>query len=334
MSKRSSDDTGASPRAGSAEHTTYRPRLGGRLREGGRNLLRAVRNEDGYRHVARRDYAFRALRRLTPYAAVDCDGIRYLVSTSDGSVGRQTYMRGGYDAEVMARLMGLAGAELGRSPLAGRTFVDIGANIGTSTIPAIMRYGAANAVAFEPASDTFALLQCNLLLNELTDRVQALQVAISDEPGTATLELSNLNWGDRRVRVANGGAGDDLLGESGWQTATVRTARFDDVAMELGIDIDRIGVAWIDTQGHEGSVLAGATTVLARRVPLVMEYWPYGLRRAGGLERLHELLGAAYPHFIDARSANKPERQPTSALPELAATYPGVDDYTDLLLLP
>jgi len=309
-------------------------KLSDRLREGGRNLARAVRNDDGYRAVARRDYEFRALRRLTPLAAVDADGIRYLVSTSDTAVGRETYMRRGYDATVMARLIELAGDELRRPALLGHTFIDIGANIGTSTIPAMRRYGASDAVAFEPAPDTFALLQCNLVLNDLTDRVRAVQVAVSDLEGVATLELSESNWGDRRVRAEGTGEHADMLGESAWPTAQVRTARFDDLAADLELDLDRVGLVWIDTQGHEGSVLAGASTVLERQLPLVVEYWPYGLRRSGGLDRVHSILAQAYPRFIDARAPGLARSQPTSSLPELAARYDGVDDYTDLLLLP
>ena len=37
---------------------------------------------------------------------------------------------------------------------------------------------------------------------------------------------------------------------------------------------------------------------------------------------------------IDARAPGLARSQPTSSLPELAARYDGVDDYTDLLLLP
>jgi FkbM family methyltransferase len=312
--------------------------LSDRLRQSGRNIARAARNRDGYRKVAGRDYAFRALRRFTPYAGVESDGISYLVSTGDYSIGRETYMYKGYDADVMERLIDLASREVGRRPfLENKTFIDIGANIGTTSIPAQIRFGAASGFAFEPAPDTFKLLKCNLVLNGLEERVRAVPVALSDKAGSATLELSNLNWGDSRVRSRSGSdepsneEAEDLLGEGGWATVEVETARFDDLVEGLGIDLDTIGLVWVDTQGHEANVLAGASTVLDRRLPLVTEYWPYALRRAGGLERLHDLLGA-YPRFIDARAA-EPRALPTSALSDLARAYPGVDDYTDLLLV-
>lgn len=65
----------------------------------------------------------------------------------------------------------------------------------------------------------------------------------------------------------------------------------------------------MDVQGHERRVLGGATAVLQREIPIVMEYWPYGLRLADDMEALHELLSANYRQVIDVRasmSANRP----------------------------
>jgi hypothetical protein len=44
---------------------------------------------------------------------------------------------------------------------------------------------------------------------------------------------------------------------------------------------DDIAIVWIDVQGYEGYVFAGARTLLATGVPVVSEIWPYGIRRAG-----------------------------------------------------
>lgn len=300
--------------------------------EAAKNVGRAIRNRDGYRKLARRDYTFRALSRVTPYVGVDAGDIRYIVSTADRAVGRETFMRRGYDSDVMERLLGIVAAHMGRPPVAGRTFLDIGANIGTTTIPAVVRYGATRVIAFEPAPDAYALLRCNVVLNGLDEQVDTLQVAVSDQPGLVTLELSDQNWGDRRVRVRDSAPESDQLGEANWQTAAVRAARFDDLVAELEIDVETIGLAWIDTQGHEASVLAGASELLGRQLPMIVEYWPYGLARAGGTARLHELL-SVYPRFVDGRAAITAPR-PIDELPGLHERYPGVDDYTDLVLLP
>jgi FkbM family methyltransferase len=72
------------------------------------------------------------------------------------------------------------------------TLFDIGANVGTYGIFAsIMRY--ATVFAFEPESQNFGLLTKNILYNNLSERMTAWPVAISDEQKFSLLNL----WGFR-----------------------------------------------------------------------------------------------------------------------------------------
>jgi hypothetical protein len=71
-----------------------------------------------------------------------------------------------------------------------------------------------------------------------------------------------------------------------------------------------------------------------------MEYWPDGLRRAGGLDALHALIAEHYSHVIDlnTRQAGPPRLLPAGDLPRIETEYgwtkPGehVDPATDLIL--
>lgn len=218
-------------------------------------------------------------------------------------------------------------------PLAGRTFVDVGANIGTSSIPAIKRFGARAAVALEPEPETFRLLKCNIAANDVEANICSLQLALSDRTGRAQLELSTGNWGDHRVRLGSPPR-DGAFGEGARRCVDVAVARFDDMAVQQEIDIDELGMVWLDTQGHEGHVLAGAPSLLASRVPLVSEYWPYGLRRAGGLDLFHDLVAAHYGEVIDlraSRAAHSPVVFDAGRLRDLDHSL-GLG-HTDLLLL-
>ena len=58
---------------------------------------------------------------------------------------------------------------------------------------------------------------------------------------------------------------------------------------------------WIDTQGHEARVLGGATRLLERAPPVVLEYSPSHLAKAGG-QGLEQLVAPHYTHFVDLRS--------------------------------
>jgi len=93
----------------------------------------------------------------------------------------------------------------------------------------------------------------------------------------------------------------------------------------------------VDTQGHEGHVLSGATRLLARRAPWVIEYWPYGLALAGGLEHLQELISNDFERVIDVRqslNSGHAVEMAASRIAEIRCDVSDADDYTDLLLLP
>lgn len=77
---------------------------------------------------------------------------------------------------------------------ASDVFVDIGANIGIYTIWAAMTRGV-SVYSFEPESLNYAELNKNIFLNDLSRRVHAFCMAISDEAGIGELHLSKFHIG-------------------------------------------------------------------------------------------------------------------------------------------
>jgi FkbM family methyltransferase len=300
-----------------------------------KQVAKLVANYGGQRHAVLRQGMFDLIGRVSPVAAVDAGTTRYFVSTSDRGLSRTVFEQGSYEQDVMDHTITLAEKHTGRSPLlAGRTFVDVGANIGTSTIPALTVFGAADAVSVEPDAENYKLLRCNLIANELDDRVRTVRAAVSDRRGTGVLELGQGSWGDHRVRTRPD-APEGRFQESSRETVEVPLLRFDDLVAEMGIDLSRVGMVWMDVQGHEGHVLAGAASLLATGVPVAIEYWPYGLARAGGTGLLHDLVGDAYRTVVDIRASmtgTAPAELPASQISTLEARYPE-EAYTDLLLL-
>lgn len=266
--------------------------------------------------------------------AVRVGDLWYFVPTRD-VLGKLTFLEGGFEQQVMESAVGLLEERLGRSPLAGRTFVDVGANIGTSTIPALKTLGARHAIAIEPAEGNCRLLRANVAANNLEERVTVLQVALSEQAGEHQLEIGPKNSGDCRIRLTSE---PGSIGESNWTTETVSTATFDDVCGERAVRMDDVGLVWMDTQGHEAHVLEGATSLLNSSVPVVAEYWPYGLRRAGALERMHAIVAANYRVVIDVRASMESKRLeelPASSVGALAERYNSENhwEYTDIALL-
>jgi FkbM family methyltransferase len=200
------------------------------------------------------------------------------------------------------------------------TIVEIGANIGSHTVEMLTRYGAGSVVAIEPHPENCELLRHNVLLNGVADRVTVLPLALSDHSGWVELELSRSNSGDHRVRVPGA---PPAGAEAGRATIEVAAARFDSLVEDGRIDLGATDLIWMDAQGHEAHILRGANRVIGSSIPIIMEYWPYGLRRAGGLDALHELIAQHYSHVIDVSPPDgaAPRVLPAEQLPGLEAEY-------------
>lgn len=136
--------------------------------------------------------------------------------------------------------------------------VDVGANVGMYTIWAAKTRGV-RVFAYEPEAQNYALLNRNIVLNELGERVRAYCIALSDAAGCSVLHLSVLEPGD----------GGHSLGEPVDFARRPRTpayvqgciaARLDDLVAEGSLPVpDHIK---IDIDGFEPKVIAGARRVL------------------------------------------------------------------------
>lgn len=217
------------------------------------------------------------------------------------------------------------------------TFVDIGANIGTHSLHAA-RLGFQRVLSLEPNPTNFMLLQANVVLNNLSDQVRCRNIAASSETGTLLMELSPDNYGDHRVALDADKAAP-LHGEGEWSTTQVIVQTLDDVLTEESISPDDLSLVWVDTQGHEGHVLAGAKKLALSDCPVVIEFWPYGLARSDGFELLKETL-RSYQSIIDLSevSAGSPKKLRLQDLDRMFAEMLSVESehaspHTDLLLL-
>ena len=186
-------------------------------------------------------------------------------------------------------------------------------------------------VRVEPDPVNFRNLNVNLAANGLDQAVDAFELALSDEDGTTTLERSPSNAGDHRVR-----ASADPPAGAPRETVEVGAGTLDGLIGAGRVDLDRVALAWIDVQGHEGHVLAGAGQLLERGIPMVVEYWPAGLRESAGHQRF---LRPARRRLRELRRprppANPPggEVLPSTEIGALDRRLAGPDDHADLLLV-
>lgn len=278
-----------------------------------------------------RELFYRLAARFTPAIVVESQGLRYLMSTGDHGTGMTLFMGLDVDQDNLGHALA-ALAEAGCESPAGKTMIDIGANVGTSSVVALGSHGFARVVCFEPLPRNRELLSLNLILNGFEDRAAIHGVALSDREGTATFEIAPRNPADARVRVDGAVSGPGDLGEEGWETIEVPTATLDSFVASGEVDLDSVGLLWIDAQGHEAQILAGAQQLLARKLPAVIEFWPYGLRRAGGFDALLGTISDNYREVLDLGREGA-SRRPAAEVAVIGAEYTGFDP-TDLLLIP
>lgn len=255
---------------------------------------------------------FRVLKGMVPVVgAITQDGT-VLVSTRDREVGRAAFVYGGFEREGFQHALSIA-ASYGYQGLSGRVFVEVGANIGTTTLQAART--ASRCVVIEPEPGNVRLLRASLAINGLTERVDVVAAAAAADPGVLYMELSQDNHGDHRVS------------EKG--SIQVASVRLDDILAERDISPRDVGLLWMDTQGFEGQVLAGAPGLLESPPVTVTEYWPELLRPRGDLERFVTEIERCWAHVIDLRS----ESLAPESMAIITARYAD-RGFTDLLLMP
>jgi FkbM family methyltransferase len=249
-----------------------------------------------------------------------------LVDTADREIGRTVFMKGEYERLYMKAALDRLSFPAGRE--VGPVFVDVGANIGSSTLDALLHFGFREAICFEPDARTFRILKLNLVLNDLEDRASAHRIALSNTDGEAVLEQAPHNFGDSRLVP-----GDPPSAQEG-DHQTVATRRLDALVEEGLVEPAAIGLLWIDAQGHDPYVLDGARSALGSGFPVVVEYWPKGLS-GPALALLEGLIQELFSTVVDLRrlcEGGGGEVLEAKDIARLRTRYKN-EEFTDLLLL-
>jgi FkbM family methyltransferase len=173
---------------------------------------------------------------------------------------------------------------------------DVGANQGIYTLFLARLASVGHVYAFEPDPTLFASLEANVRRNHI-ENVTLFNAAAAGEPDRLTLQPGRLHRGDNRI-VSNESAG-------------AGTIEVEAIALDQVIPASRLDLLKIDVQGFELNVLRGATQLLLqnRSLVIVLEFWPYGLRKAGSApEELLDFLHKA--GFSVFRCPNPTKHEP------------------------
>jgi FkbM family methyltransferase len=168
-------------------------------------------------------------------------------------------------------------------------YIDIGANIGLTTIPIAQQHARLHCIAIEPDPTNFANLAANISANCPHGNVTLHQCALYMESARLQFELAVGNLGDHRLHI---GRSPGERGELERQTIDVEAVPLDSLAPpEDGLPL----AIKTDTQGAEPFVFAGGRQAFARADLVIAEWAPYLLARLGG--NLHEVTDCLAVHF-------------------------------------
>ena len=137
-----------------------------------------------------------------------------------------------------------------------QVIVDVGANIGTHTIPFAKLLGGTGAVlAFEPQRIVFNLLCANVALNDLFN-VRCLPNAVSDQPATIAVPVVDMSAHSQNY-------GGISLNQIAPQSDAVIAYRLDD------LNLAACHLIKIDVEGMEARVLSGARQTIQKYRPVL-----------------------------------------------------------------
>lgn len=145
----------------------------------------------------------------------------------------------------------------------GDIYVDIGANYGYMSINAKKLVGPnGRVIAVEPEPRAAGLLKFNAGLNN--SEIEIVQKAISDSEGKASFNVATETGLSRMDNLKKNTFGMELA-----ERIEVQKTTLDKLAVELAPDKD-LRLVKIDVEGHELSILRGASSVLAKGKTIFM----------------------------------------------------------------
>lgn len=209
---------------------------------------------------------------------VDCGDHRMSVSPAD-YIGRKVYRKGHFERDHVDRLLALL-RERGLQRR-GDVLLELGGNIGTQTVYFALSKAYRHIVTAEPDPRNFELLLHNVRQNHLEDRVTPVAFAAGDREGQLDFFQHRNNHGKSSALGSGGGT----------VKISVPVRTVPQILSEAGVDCGRIGLIWMDIEGYEPVACRSMEQLMARRVPLYMEFTPefYGEVEAGAF--IHHLAG-------------------------------------------
>ena len=240
-----------------------------------------------------------------------------LIVYTNEHISKEIFIKGNFEFDKLLKAIKILGSKHKKT-----TLVDVGANIGSISIPALTRSYFLNAILFEPEIRNYRILKANIYLNKLENKIQSNNIALSSRKGEKLrLFINEFNRGDNRI-----------LNKKNYlkrKTQIVNTDILDNYTKKLNRSNSLI---WMDTEGHEDFIIQGAKKTTRKRIPLVMEFQPY-LMSKNWIKKFNNLF-KNYKYFYNLSDTGKNKQKLN--IETIKKLYKEIDknkSFTDLLLI-
>ena len=134
----------------------------------------------------------------------------------------------------------------------GRTILDIGANVGNHSLYFAHYLKPEKIYAFEAMSDTYAILEKNIKINELSECICGINAGVGEKQSKGTITFRDIS------NIGSTSIAEDVAGN------------IDIVAIDDFSWISNIGLMKIDVEGFEAKVIRGAKNTISKYKPIIM----------------------------------------------------------------
>ena len=175
----------------------------------------------------------------------------FILFGKDKYVSRNTFVNGPHDFIFLKKSIKILNKKISY-------LIDVGANVGTFCIPAVKDKIIKECIAIEPVKKIFKVLNINIYLNNLQNKIQTFDNVMSNKKfEKLSLKINKNNYGDNRF----------LLGKKKKiQTNSIKLDYFVNYFNKKKLIIK------IDVQGFEDKVLMGSEKFIKSKVPLLVEF--------------------------------------------------------------
>ena len=238
--------------------------------------------------------------------------VKYIMQSYDW-VSKKLYIDQSFDDKILKKAIKILKIKKFK-----KTLLNVGAHIGSTCIPALKKKYFKDMIAFEPSKINFNLLAVNVYLNNLGNRAQIFNLAISNKKSNTYIKKFQ-NSGDYRV-----------VKSKNKNLELIQCDMLDNYTKKLN---KKNSLIFMDTQGHEPLVFLGSKKTLNKKIPMVFEFAPFLMDN--NWMKGFNLLFKNYRYFYYLQNSSKKKKLNKEEIIRLYKKLKSTkkDVYTDLLII-